>query len=53
LATTFFNQQQMFLLRDQLIMQSEKWETSRAENLQQNKVAQQVECFCISDILPP
>ena len=46
-ATTFFNPQQMFLLCDKLITQSEKRQTS-TQNLQRNNVARQVEGFCIS-----
>ena len=38
----------MFLLRDKLIMQGEKRETSIDPNLQPNNVARQVEGFCIS-----
>ena len=36
----------MFLLRDKLITQGEKRETS-TQNLQRNNVARQVEGFCI------
>ena len=40
-ATTFFNPQQMFLLRDKLITQREKRETS-TKNLKRNNAARQV-----------
>ena len=46
-ALHFFNPQQMFLLRDKVITQDEKRETS-IQNLQRNNVARQVEGFCIS-----
>ena len=38
----------MFLLRDKLITQSDKWEAS-TQNLQRNNVALQVEGFCVSN----
>ena len=47
LTTTFYNPQQMFLLRDKLITQGQKRETSTL-NLQRNNAARQVEGFCIS-----
>ena len=45
-ATIFFKPQQIFLLRDKLITQGEKRETS-TKNLKRNNVARQVWSFCI------
>ena len=46
-ATTFFNPQQMFLVRDKLITQGEKRETS-TQDLKRNNVARRAEGICIS-----
>ena len=46
-----FNPQQLFLLRDKLIMRGEKRETL-TQNVQRNNVARQAEDF-ISRISPP
>ena len=44
---TFFNPQQMFLLRDKMIMQGEKRETS-TQTSNETMLTRQVEGFCIS-----